>query len=188
MPLPRGWWGWGEWAPLGENLDHVPNPIGFRAPFSCIPISWSCSSSAWCFVREPGVWWLWPGELGRDCDPLTTQAKANLPTCVSPAAGGCVCRLSMKGAETMPHLFFSRGIWCCRGEAEQEGSAWGIPPISPCWSGAGSQNLCVLALAGTFGVTPIAVSPVLFVPPPCSCEHHTGGQPLKETCPVSPVE
>lgn len=37
--------------------------------------------------------------------------------------------------------------------------------MSPCWSGAGAQNLCVLALAGTSGVTPIAMCPQISLSP-----------------------
>lgn len=182
-------------ACLGGDLDRVPNPIGFCAPFFLhshllelqprrLPVAGALSESPEHGGRGQE-------SRGRDRDPLTTQAMANSPTCVS---RGAVARLLVAACATSPSrerrrchfCFFQGNLVLQRGGRARGLSLGGIPLMSPCWSGAGSQNLCVLALAGTFGVTPSSVCPQPSVLPWVS--YWGPHQPLKKSCPALPLE
>lgn len=162
-------------------LDFVPLFPAFPSPGAAAPAPGALSESLERGGRGQE-------SCGRGCDPLTTQAKANLPTCVSP---GPVARLLVAACATSPcreqrrcHIcFFPGEFGAAEGWLSKRAQLGGSHPYLHVGVGLHPKTSVSWLWLGL-----LESSPVLFVPPPLLPWASYWGTASKETCPVFPLE
>lgn len=115
VPLPQGWWGWGEWGTSWREFRSCSQSYWILCPLflhshvlelqpQLLLVAGALSESLECSGR---------GQESRGHDPLTTQARPNLPTCVSRGAVArplvAVCATSPSRQQRQCHICFFQG-------------------------------------------------------------------------------